>query len=143
MLLPLAGALLVGLPGLLLGIWFSWLVRRCWLCGGVTLVVGMWFLCVATVAAGLSAIGAPFIKTDSGLPYNALVCFCVLGVAGGIPSAVIAIVVSCLTHGLEGRRGENKLSASLIVGVGAVAGILAGVPALRLSMSAMDVLWGR
>jgi len=143
MLLPLAGALLVGLPGLLLGAWFSWLARRRWLRGGVMLVARTWLLCLAMIACGLTALGAPFVNTGFGLPYNALVCFCVLAIAGGIPSAVIAAVVSFLTYSLENGRGEYNSKAMFVVVLGTVSGIIAAVLALPLSMSVMDALWYR
>jgi hypothetical protein len=143
MLLPLAGALLVGLPGLLLGIWFSWLTRRRWLRGGAMLVARMWLLYLTMIAGGLTALSAPFIKTDFGLPYNALVCFCVFAIAGGIPSAVIAIVVSFFTYWLEDERSEYESNAILITVLGTASGILAGVPALQWSFAVMVNLWQR
>lgn len=143
MLLPLAGALLVGLPGLLLGVWFSWLTRRRWLRGGAMLVIRTWLVCLAMIAGGLTALAAPFVNTGFGLPYNALVCFCLFATAGGIPSAVIALVVSCLTCWLEDRRDEYESNAILIVVLGTVSGIIAGVLALRLSFGVMVDLWHR
>jgi hypothetical protein len=143
MLLPLAGALLVGLPGLLLGVWFSWLTRRRWLRGGAILVLRTWLLCLAAIAGGLTALGAPFVKTAFGLPYNALVCFCVFAIAGGIPSAVIALVVSCLTYWLEDAHDEYQSNTVLIITLGTVSGILAAVLALRLSFGVMVDLWHR
>jgi hypothetical protein len=143
MLLPLAGALCVGLPGLLLGAWFSWLTRRRWLRGGAMLVARTWLLCLAVIAGSLTVLVAPFVNTGFGLPYNAFVCFCVFVVAGGIPSAVIALVVSCLTYWLEEGRGEYESNAILIVVLGTVSGILAAVLAIPLSMSVMDAFWHR
>lgn len=143
MFLAIAGALLVGLPGLLLGVWFSWLARRRWLRGGAMLVVRTWLLCLAMIAGGLTALCVPFVKTGFGLPYNALVCFCIFAIAGGIPSAVIALVVSCLTHWLEDGRGEYDSSAISIVVLGTVSGIVAAVLVLPLSFGVMVGLWHR
>lgn len=143
MLLPLAGFLCVGLPGILLGVWFSWLMRRCWLRGGAILVARTWLLCLGTIVAGLTALSAPFVTTGFGVPYNALACFCAFAIAGGIPSAVIALVVSCLTHWLEQGCGKGRSNATLIVVIGTLAGTLAGTPALLLSMGAMGAFWHR
>lgn len=141
MLLPLAGAVLVGLPGLLLGVWFSWLTRRRWLHGGAIPVLRTWLLCLTAIAGGLTAFAAPCVKTGFGLPYNASVCFAVVAIAGGIPSAVIALVVSCLTCWLDDGRGERESNAILIVVLGTFSGILAAVLALPLSLRVMDAFW--
>lgn len=143
MLLPLAGAVLVGLPGLLLAVWFSWLTRRRWLRGGAIPVLRTWLLCLAVIAGGLTALGAPFVKSGFGLPYNALVCFSIFAIAGGVPSAVIALVVSCLTYWLNDGRGEYESNAILIVVLGTVSGIVAAVLALPLSLGVMDAFWHR
>ncbi len=141
MLFPLAGAVLVGLPGLLLAVWFSWLAHRRWLRGGAILVVRTWLLCVTVIAGVLTALGAPFVNTGFGLPYNALVCFSALAIEGGIPSAAIALVVSCLTYWLKDGNREYEPNANLILVLGTVSGIAAAIPAISLSMVVMDTFW--
>ncbi len=107
------------------------------------LVLRVWLLCLAMIAGGLTVLSAPFVETGFGLLYNALVCFCVFTVAGSIPSAVIALVVSCLTYWLEDGHREDPSNAILIVVLGTVSGILAGVLVLPLSVGVMDVFWHR
>jgi hypothetical protein len=93
------------------------------------------------IAGGLTAVSAPVVNTGFGLPYNAFVCFAVFSIAGGIPSAVIALVVSALTYWLEGFRGGYNSNGVLIVMIGTVSGIVAAVLALPLSCEVMDTFW--
>ena len=138
MLLPLAFVLLVGLPGLLLAVWFSWLTRRRWLRGGAILVLKTWLLCLASIAGICTAIVAPVGNTGFGLAYTALAVFCVLTIGGGIPSGVMVLVVSCLTYWLEDGRDKYESNAILIVVLGTFSGLLASIPALRVAFLAMD-----
>ncbi|MHB8902155.1 MAG: hypothetical protein ACYC6Y_25640 [Thermoguttaceae bacterium] len=139
MFLALAGALLVGLPGVLLGVWFSWLTRRRWLRGGALLVLRTWLVVLTSIAGGVTILCAPLVQTGFGLAYNALVCFCTLAVAGGIPSAVIALAVSSLTYWLDRDPYESKAPA--IIATGTVSGIVAGLFTLRLGFAILDLLW--
>ena len=141
MLLPLAGALCVGLPALLLALWFSWLIRLCWRRGKIRLVGLTWLCCLVAIAAGCTAVFGPWVNTGYSLRYNVLVCFVLFALAGGIPSAVIAVVVSSLTWILEDSRPERGSRAAGIVAAGTVAGIVAGVLTLRVVMTLMDILW--
>ena len=102
-----------------------------------------WLLCLLMIAGGLTALAAPLVTTGFSLGYNAIVCFCVFVMAGGIPSATIGLAVSLLTCWLEGREGNSDFFGPLIVGLGTVLGTLAGVFALILSSRVMDVLWHR
>jgi hypothetical protein len=141
MFLPLAGALIVGLPGVLLAVWFSFVSHRNWLRGGVAATAKGWLIYIVSIAGVVTALGAPFIHTGFGLLYNALLCFFVLAIAGGIPSAVIALVVSCLTYWLSDSHDEYDSNTTGIVTLGAVSGILAALPALQLSVYVMNYFW--
>jgi hypothetical protein len=141
MLLPLAGALIIGLPSLLLAIWFSWLSHRHFQRGGLLLVARTWIVVLISIAGALTALYAPFVVTGFGLLYNALTCFCIFAVGGAIPSAVIALVVSCLTYWLKDNGDEYELNIVLIMVLGTVSGLLAAVPALYLCMEVMNTFW--
>ena len=133
-MLPAAGALLIGLPGFVLAVWFSKLVRRRWLHGGAISVALAWLTTLIAIAGLVTALGFAVIHTGHGLLYNACSLFAILTIAGGIPSVVIALVVSLLTS-----RVPEK--AELIVVIGTIAGLVTSLIGLKLALAAMDALW--
>ena len=93
MLLPLAGVLLVGLPSLLLALWFGWLLHQRFLRGGFLLVARTQAVVFSSIAATLTIASLPVADTSHRLLNCALVVVCVVAIAGGVPSAVIALDV--------------------------------------------------
>ena len=93
MLLPIAGFFLVGVPGFILAVWFSWFARLCWIRGGLPRVAAMWLLTVTSIAGAIALIGAAVAShgNHSAL-YSFFVFFVVLAIAGGVPSGVIAAI---------------------------------------------------
>ena len=130
MLLPLAGAVLVGLPALALAVWFSWVARCCWLSGGPVLVTGMWLLHLILIATICGLIGYPFLVVADRSPVSdALRSIALYAIAGGLPSGVIAVVVCCFAHLLPKH-------AILTVVAGTLAGLAAGVLWLPIVLTA-------
>jgi hypothetical protein len=134
MLLPIAGAVLIGLPALTLAVWFSWVGRCCWLSGGPVLVAVMWLLHVGLISAVCGLIGYPFLVVPGTNTLNdAIRGIAVCAVAGGLPSGVIAVVVSCFTHLLPKH-------AILTVVAGTFSGLVAGMLWLPVALAVEAVL---
>jgi hypothetical protein len=141
MFLALAGALIVGMPSVLFAIWFSWLTHRRFLRGGFLLVARTWVVVLASIAGALTVVSLPSADTSFGLLYYALVVFCILAIGGGIPSAVMALVVSGLTYWWQDSRDDYELNIAYIVVLGTISGLLAALPALQLSFKVLSALW--
>ena len=92
-------------------------------------MIRTWIVCLATIAGIITVVFSPFVKSGFGLTYNAFVTFSVLAIAGGIPSAVIAFVVSCLTFWLEDERDKYESYVILIVVLGTISGLAVSIPA--------------
>jgi hypothetical protein len=70
-----------------------------------------------------------------------LVGFSIFAVLGGVPSAVIALVVSLLTYVFERQRQLDESNSIWIIAVGTASGLIAGICALPLAMGVMDASW--
>jgi hypothetical protein len=134
MLLPIAGFFLVGLPGFILAVWFSWFARLCWR-RGLLCVIAAWLLTVTSIAAAIAMFfTAVASHDDHGAICSFFTFFAALLIAGGIPSGTIALTVSLLTGWLPQRVG-------LTMTVGTLSGLAVSVPALRLALAVSDTLW--
>jgi hypothetical protein len=134
MLLPIAGAVLIGLPALALAVWFSWLVRCCWLSGGPVLVTGMWLLHLILISTICGVSGYPFLNVaNHNALSDALRSIPLYAIAGSLPSGVIAVVVSCFAHLLPKH-------AILTVVAGILAGLAAGILWLPIVLTAESAL---
>lgn len=134
MIFPIIAAVIIGLPALVLAVWFSWLGRRCWLSGGPTLVTGMWLLHLALISTICGTITYPFLFVAPNDYLDAVLRnIAVYGIAGSLPSGVIACVVSWLAHLFPNR-------AILTLFAGTLAGLAAGVVWLPVAFAAETAL---
>lgn len=134
MLLPIAGAVLIGLPALALAMWFSWVARCSWLSGGPGLVTAMWLLHVILISAICGLIGYPFLfVADHHALIGALRRFVLYAIAGGLPSGVIAVAASYFAYRLPKRAVHTVVAATL-------AGLVAGILWLPIALAAETAL---
>jgi hypothetical protein len=131
MLVPAVGAVLFGIPAILLSVWFG---RRVWTVyhqGGTGAVVTAWISVVGglslAVALAILSIG---LNTGHSTWYNGVVLFLVLGCIGGLPTATTSLLVvrRIRLGGTERNRAiqEGALGALISAPVAAIIGSWVG-----------------